>query len=203
MDKIRQDFLYGEYTHIGCYPNEQYDKRQCNWLKGMKSMNRYNSKYFGEINLYAVEERCDAEIEYKEKSVSLDLNTVGFTKIESAYIQAVDDFLDGLDSYEPTLRTALKKDPKEKGETDYYLQEHIEELSKEEINRLILTADKKGTKKEQPLSVVYLRGKGLYPEQEDETLAVFDYTLSDELTDDLLVINVSKDWLIKWITVES
>ncbi len=166
-------------------------------------MNTYNSKYFGEIDLDAVEEGYDAEIKYKGKSVSLDLNVVGAKKIESAYIKAVDDFLDGLNQYEPTLRTALKKDLKEKGETDYYLQEHIEELGKDEINNLIISADKKRTKKEQLLSVVYLKRIGLYPRKEDETLAVFDYTLNHDLTDELIVVNISKDWQIKWITIES
>ncbi|MDO1451853.1 DUF2004 domain-containing protein [Rhodocytophaga aerolata] len=166
-------------------------------------MNRYTSKYFGEIDLDAVEEGYDAEIEYKGRTVSLDLNIVGATKIESANIKAVDDFLNNLDQYEPTLRSALKKDLKEKGETDYYLQEHIEELGKAQINNLMISADKKGTKKEQLLSVVYLKRIGLYPEEEDETLAIFDYTLSKELTDELLVVNITKDWKIKEITVES
>ncbi len=55
-------------------------------------MSKYISKYFGEIDLDAVEEGYDAEIGYKGKSVSLDLNIAGAKKIESAYIKAVDDF---------------------------------------------------------------------------------------------------------------
>ena len=49
---------------------------------------------------------------------------------------------------------------------------------------------------------MYLRRIGFYPEKGENTFAIFDYTLNEELTDELLVIGVSKDKDISWITWE-
>jgi hypothetical protein len=166
-------------------------------------MNKYISKHFGEMDLDAVEECYEGEIEYKEKTITLDLYIMAAKQIEAGYIRAVDDFLDHLSLHEAAIRSALKKDLKVGGFTRSYVDIMLEELDEDEINDLLAGADQKLKKKEQLLSLIYLHRIGFYPEKEDESLAVFDYTLNEDLTDELLVVNISKDKQIKWITVES
>lgn len=166
-------------------------------------MNKYISKHFGEMNLDAAEEWYEAEIEYKGRTVTLDLYIERPKQIEFAYVKMVDDFLDSLSKYEASIRSALEKDLKERGFTHSYIEILKQEIDEEEMESLLLEADKKLRKKEQILSVIYLSRIGLYSDKGDETLAVFDYTISEDLTDELLVVNLSKEKQIQWITVES
>jgi hypothetical protein len=167
-------------------------------------MSKHISKYFGEIDLEKLEEGYDSEIEYKGKTVTLTLFTLESKEIESSHLKAVDDFLDNLSSYEAAIRAVLRKDLKAKGFTHSYIEILIDySLDEEDIEALLAEADKKLKQKEQLLSVVFLKEIRFYPEADDETLAIFDYTISEELTDNLLVVGVSKDKQVRYITVES
>jgi len=48
-------------------------------------------------------------------------------------------------------------------------------------------------KKEKLLSVIQLLRIGFYPEKEDALFAMYDYTIQEELTNDLLVVKISKN----------
>jgi hypothetical protein len=166
-------------------------------------MNKYLSTYFGEIDLEAEEEWYEGEVELKGNIVTLDMYIHGAIKVDSIYIKAVDDFLDDLPDFEESIRIALRKDLKPKRMTYDYISILLDELEKEEIDELIKDTDRNLKKRERILSAVYLSRIGLYPEKEDMTIATFDYTLSSDLTDQLLVVNISKNREVQWITVES
>ncbi len=150
-----------------------------------------------------LEEWYESEFEYKGKTVTLDLNVEGAKQIEAAEMQAVDEFLDNLSEYEASVRSALKKDLNKKGFTYSYIDIIKDEIDEEELEGLLAEAEKKLKRNDRILSLIYLSRIGLYLDKEDETLAVFDYTISEDLTNELLVVNLSKDKQIKWITVES
>ncbi|QHT69284.1 DUF2004 domain-containing protein [Rhodocytophaga rosea] len=166
-------------------------------------MHTYSSRYFGEIDLEKAEEWYESEIEYKGRIVSIDLYIDKPKQTDAATFELVDNFLNNLSEYEISISLALKKDLKEKGFTHSYIQIVKDEIETDEMDELLLNVDKKLKKQDQILSAIYLSRIGLYADKEDETLAIFDYTISEDLTDELLVVSISKDKQIKKIIVES
>ena len=164
--------------------------------------NRHLTKYFGEIDLDNVEEYYETEIEVQGRPVEITINITGSKTIDLDSIQAVEDYLDNLTINEENIRQIIYQDFKEKGEAKNYIDFQVEELDKDDISDLIESADKKLNKKEKLLSVLYLLRIGFYPEKEDKAFAVYDYTIEEEYTDDLLVIIIGKDNNIK-LTIES
>ena len=87
----------------------------------------------------------------------------------------------------------INKDFKEDGEARGYIDDQIEGQEQDDIQDLIGDIDKKLSKEEKLLSVLSLLRVVFYPENEDKMFAVFDYTIDEELTDDLLAIKLYKD----------
>jgi hypothetical protein len=166
-------------------------------------MHTYRSRYFGAIDLEKVDEWYESEIELKGRIVTLDLYIEGPSEIQTTDIEMIDNFLSDLSENEANIRLALDKDLKEKGFTHSYIKIVKDYIEEEDLKELLSHVDKKFKKQERILAAIYLSRIGLYADKEDETLAVFDYTISEDLTDDLLVVNISKDKQIQRITVES
>ena len=166
-------------------------------------MSKLLLKYFGEIDLANLVDCYDSEIEFKDRKVKIDLNIIPANNFDIENIKILQNFLDDLTSLEQIIVQAIKQDYENKLVTKEYIDFHIEELDKSDIDTLIKNADKKLKRKERLLSVMYLKRIGFYPEKGEDTFAIFDYALNEELTDELLVIGVSKDKDINWITWES
>ena len=164
--------------------------------------NKHLTKYFGEIDLDNVEECYETEIEVRERPVEITMNITGSKTIDSDSIQAVEDYLDNLTINEEDIRQIINQDFKEKGEAKNYIDFQLDGLDKDDIADLIEGADKKLNKKEKLLSVLYLLRVGFYPEKEDNSFAVYDYTIEEEYTNDLLVIIIGKDNNVR-LTIES
>jgi hypothetical protein len=165
-------------------------------------MAKLATRYFGEIDLDRLEEWYDTEIELHKNTVEISITVSTKVKVDTANIQAVDDFIDELKSDERHIRQIIYHDFKKGGETKTYIDLQVDGLEKEDIADLIEGADKSLNDKEKLLSVLHLLRIIFYPEQEDNTFAVLDYTIDKELTDDLLVFVINKDNSSK-ITIES
>jgi hypothetical protein len=168
-------------------------------------MDKYVSKYFGEIDLNPVEEKDEEEVdfyeskfEYKDTVITLNLLIQDYKQVQQSDIAIIDNYLSNLSEHESTIQAALKQDLRAEGVTNSYIERQIRQLDGEEINNLIFNTDKKLTEKEQLLSIISLHSINFYPEKEDDDFAIFDYTLGTELTDYLLVVVISKDLQIQY-----
>ncbi|MDU1893053.1 MAG: DUF2004 domain-containing protein [Dysgonomonas sp.] len=161
------------------------------------------TKYFGEINLDELEEWYDTELELNGKKVEVSITVSTASKsLDKDDIQKIDDYIENLQSNEENIRFFIQEDFKRKGETKDYIDNQIEEQDKEDITYLIRDADKKLSKEEKLLSALILLRIVFYPEKEDNMFAVFDYTINEELTDDLLAVKLYKNDSIR-IDIES
>lgn len=163
-------------------------------------MDIYHSPTFGNINLDQLENCYEAEVELDGRVVSLDMN---FTSVKTTtpLVRVVDDFLAELPQYVQKARQAMEEDFINDGQTKEHIEFHLDEIE-DEIAVLIENANQTLTKEEQVLSVIYLKRVGFYPENEDNVLAIFDHTISEELSDELIVVGFAKD-LSMHITWES
>lgn len=165
-------------------------------------MTKLSTRYFGEIDLDKLEEWYDTEIELHENTVEVSITVSAKVKVDSKNIQAIDHFIDNLKSAEENIRQIIYQDFKQGGETKTYIDLQIDGLEKEDIADLIEGADNTLNDNEKLLSVLHLLRIIFYPEQEDNMFAGFDYTIDEELTDDLLAFKIYKDNSVK-IDIES
>lgn len=166
-------------------------------------MATYLTKFFGEIDFEKLEEWYETELELNGKTVEVSITVSTASKsLDKDDLQKVDDYIETLYSNEESVRLFIQEDFKKKGETKDYIDNQIEEQDKEDIADLIRNADKKLSKKEKLLSVLVLLRIVFYPEKEDNMFAVFDYTINEELTDDLLAVKLYKNNNVR-IDIES
>lgn len=166
-------------------------------------MAKHLTKYFGEIDFEKLEEWYESEVELNNEILEVAITVSVLSKsLDKEDFQKVDDYLENLQKNEMNIREYVAQDFKAKGEALNYIDFLIEELDKEDIADLIESTDKKPTKKEKLLSVLKLSGIVFYPEKEDGTFAIYDYTIDQDLTDELLAVKVYKDNTIR-IDIES
>ena len=161
------------------------------------------TKYFGEIDLAKLEEWYEAVLEINQESVEVSLAIADVVAmLDKEIIQKIESYVDQLQNNEKNIRLLIQQNFKEKGEAKYYIDSQIEGQDKGDIDKLIENADKTLNQKEKLLSVLTLLNIRFYPESEDNMFAVFDYTIDEQLTDELLVVKIYKDDVVQ-IDIES
>jgi hypothetical protein len=157
-------------------------------------MTKYLTKHFGEIDLDSLEEWYDSEIEINGKIVEISIAiSAALSGVDESSLQAIDNYIDNLNINEISIRYIIEKDFHKGGEVADYIEQQIKHQDKEKITNLIFNIDKKITKKEKLLSILDLLWIRFYPERDDTMFAVFDYTICEELTDDLIAVKLLKD----------
>lgn len=155
-------------------------------------MKKYHSKTFGEINLDKPEDFYEAEVDWQGHSiyVSLDISESG--SVESDLLKAVDELIDNLEGFESQVRQVLKEDFAQKGLSKEFIDFHLKELDKEEIEELIQDTPDAPSLEERLFSALQLHHINFYPEEEEDTFVLFDYALFFH-SDQILGVYVMKD----------
>ena len=148
------------------------------------------SEYNGAINFYGREIRIDLNFEAFQIGVDkLDsakailINIEDMDKKNKQYMEA-----DYLDIHKDTVKS--------------YLEHHLKEIDHKDLSDLINFEENAMSNEEQLIKELKLVRVGLYPENEDQ-FAVFDYTIGEELTQYLIVVNLEKDGQLESLSMES
>ncbi len=168
-------------------------------------MTDYSLQPFGQINLLALEEGYQAQIEISGKSIRLDINFAK-TSIKKEVMNTIKHFIENISEFNKRNKEHIRNSFNDENVTTVkeYVAFHIEELGDEFLKRLNI--DTKSTDKEhQFLEKINLTRVGLYPvgKYEASNFAVFDYTVSEELTDQLIVVNTDDEGNIDYLSWES
>lgn len=164
-------------------------------------MPNYYLTHFGNVDLDAIEEYYDTEITIDNKKIDIDLN-FEHQSISEDKIEKVQHFINNIPGYHKNALVAIRNDYNNEGDAKEYIETHMDALSTENIQLLIADVNKDISTEEKLLSTLYLKRVGLYIETDFE-LAVFDYTISNTLTNYLIVVNFKSDGTIDYITIES
>ncbi|WP_066830173.1 DUF2004 domain-containing protein [Rufibacter ruber] len=161
---------------------------------------KYQLPFFGELDLSKLEEYYETDIEFEGRTIQIDLtfeNTdIGIEKFDLIKIQLTD-----IESLNFENRKEISKDFQEGGNVEFYVKEILEQLD-DDIEEILVEADSSKSKKEHVLDAVKLKRIGFYPEVENAGI-VSDYTISEELTDDLVVVFRKLDRTFDGISIES
>lgn len=159
-------------------------------------------KYFGDIPLQNFKEYYDCDIELNEKNISIDLNFNTSQEIDKERVAIVDNFLKNLKSENEEILKLLNGDFREKGLTKDYCEIIIDSFE-DDIDELLENTNKKLSKIKRVLSLINLKRVGCYLDKDDKHTIVCDYTVNQEMTDELLVVCLDTDLNITYITIES
>ncbi|WP_207891029.1 DUF2004 domain-containing protein [Hymenobacter edaphi] len=150
--------------------------------------------YFGEVDFGKLDEWYETAFEVNGKQVEVSMTiSKAFKTIDESDIRRVDDYVAALQNHEKDIRTLLQHDFAQKGATREYIDLQIGNQDKDDIAELIENVGKRITKREKLLSIMSLLRVVFYPEKEDDMFAVFDYTIDEDLTDDVLAVKLRKD----------
>ena len=165
-------------------------------------MSEYELPYFGKLATENLEEYYVINFPYKEDFLQIDLNFDNRI-IDIKILDKIKNFIERIDQFDKMNRIQIDKDYSEDGEVKEFVNFHIEEIE-EELLKLNIISD--GENKEtQFLSNMKLVRIGLYPDGKygSDNFAVFDYTVNQDLTNQLIVVNTDENGVFDHISWES
>ncbi|WP_210465774.1 DUF2004 domain-containing protein [Rufibacter roseolus] len=161
---------------------------------------KYQLPFFDELDLSKLEEYYEIDIEFEGRTIQIDLNFEN-TSIGVEKLDLINKQLSDIESLNLENRKEINKDFQEGGNVEFYVDEILEQLD-DDLEEILAEAESSKSKKEQVLEVVKLKRIGFYPEVENAGI-VSDYTISEELTDDLVVVCRKLDRTFDGISIES
>lgn len=133
--------------------------------------------------------------------VPVDFNTDG-ASMSPALLQRVQRFVEDLAGFDERARAGIAADF-DAGDcgSRLYLSHHLEELDAEERMACFGTEDTE-IGLDALMAALTLKRVGLYPEDE-EKLAVFDYSIGPDVTDYILAVEFNPDGSLLAVSMES
>jgi hypothetical protein len=165
-------------------------------------MANYEIPYFGALNLQQLEAYATETIEFKNRSVTIDMNLLNGNSVSEAEMKVIKGFLENLESYTNQIGTILPTDYSARGATYDYMEEFLRELDDEDLLSALHGTDEELSTEERMFQKFYIKRISFYPEKEDELLAVIDYAISGNVTEDVLVVMLNKQMKLKGIVIE-
>ena len=166
-------------------------------------MANFKLPHFGPIDSAALDEYYDVDIDFNNKEIQIDLNFENKT-IDIERLEIVKHFIENIRIHDLNNKKYIEVDfTDEDGDTvREYLEHHIEELATDDLNQLIGFNTKTIDRPKLLLKKLHLIRVGLYPDSKEQ-FAIFDYSIGQELTNYLVVINTDENGNLDYITMES
>jgi hypothetical protein len=164
-------------------------------------MNSYKLLHFEDIDLDSVEDYYSVDIAFQNHTIQLDLNFTEETASKGS-LDAVRQFIEGLDVYAAKAQAAIRNDFDTTDTVKDYIEHHLEDIDKDELDELLADSDKSIAVEQQLLAKFALVRAGFYPEDDDD-FAMFDYTISRDITQYLIVVKFDNKGSVVDIAMES
>jgi Protein of unknown function (DUF2004) len=159
--------------------------------------------HFGMLDSESLDEYYDTGIDFNGKQIQIDLNFENKT-IDSRTLETVKAFIDNIRIHDINNRKYIDRDynDEDADTVKLYLEHHLEELGENELATLINPGIKSTEYEKELLKKLHLVRVGLYPDSEGQ-FAIFDYSIGQEITNYLVVIDTDKNGNIGHIAMES
>jgi len=164
-------------------------------------MANFKLPYFGFLDSTALDEYYDVNIDFNNNQIQIDLNFENKT-IDIERLETVQHFIENIRIHDLKNKKHIEDDFSDGDTVQEYVEHHIEELATDDLNKLIGLNTKITDQPKLLLNKLHLIRVGLYPDSKDQ-FAIFDYSLGQELTDQLVVINTDENGNLDYITMES
>lgn len=160
-------------------------------------------KYFEAVNFNPVNDKYISDsININGESVEIDLNFENKNPTQQE-LKTLNNFLENTANYLNKNSAAITEDAKTQESTvNEYISHHLDEISEEELQKIIDLENTDKTNEEKLLEKLKLNRIGIYPQTPDQ-YAVFDYSIGEEYTQYLVVIYTDQNGNIADISMES
>lgn len=166
-------------------------------------MPEYILPHFGTLSTDNLEEYYNVNIDCNGNEIQIELNFENDT-VDTTQLDKVKSYLENIEKFDTFNKTYIVEDyHNEDGDTvRFYLEHHLEEIEKEDLSTLINFEDTSTQPDQQLLTKLELVRVGIYPDSED-TFAISDYSIGEDLTNYLVVINTDENGQLDYMTMES
>lgn len=166
-------------------------------------MKEYILPHFGTLSTEKLEEYYSVNMDFNGNEIQIDLNFEN-KNIDTPQLDKVKSFLENIEKFDKLNKTYIMDDyHNEDGETvKFYLEHHLEEVGKDELSTLINFDDSTTQPEQQLLTKLELVRVGIYPDSEDN-FAISDYSIGEDLTNYLVVINTDENGQLDYMAMES
>jgi hypothetical protein len=175
-----------------------YEKQTGRKVKEFIPKETYKLPYFNEISINPLRDCLVAE-EISGVSIGLSLNFDKLT-ISKEQLEKTKQILEKIEAIYLTAKNHIETDFGKKGEVDYYVNEVIDCLDKEELAAILQDADKKLSKKKQVFSQIHISIIHIYPH---ENCSMSIYFTIQEGWDGILTVKMDADGVVTDMCVES
>lgn len=167
-------------------------------------MSQYILPYFKPVELKKPQEYNSTQIEFNNHEVDLDLNFWG-EPIEARRLDIVKNILDNLKDFDKKNLLYIEQDYADQNAdtAKTYVDHHLTELSEEELAAVVDFSNSSTTPEKQLINALRLVRVGFYPDEGEDQVAVFDYSLGYDVTNYLIVIFINEKGELDHITMES
>ena len=159
--------------------------------------------HFGKLPTENLEEYYDVDIDFKGNQIQIDLNFDSKT-IDASTFEKIKKVIENIEKFDEQNKKYILQDYNdEEGDTvKFYLEHHLDEVEKEELSALINFDDTANEPEKQLLNKLKMVRVGLYPNDKDN-FAIFDYSIGQEITNYLVVINTDENGALDFMSMES
>jgi hypothetical protein len=164
-------------------------------------MAKYNITGFEELDLENLEEYYEGEGQLNGDTIAIDLHFEDLSVAEEK-VKKVEHWVNNLSKLNDIGVAAIAEDFKSGDTVREYIQHHLEELDEKNITTLLEKTNRQMPQEEQMLSALKLKGI-IFSPQTEENFITLDYTLDEELTDYLVVVDITAEGHVNYITMES
>ncbi|MGU3375277.1 DUF2004 domain-containing protein [Chryseobacterium sp. M5A1_1a] len=166
-------------------------------------MAEYTLPYFGRLSTDNIEEYYDVNIDFNGNEIQVELNFES-DNTDATKLDQVKNYLENIETFNRLAKSYILEDyHNEEGDTvKFYLEHHLEEVEPEELSTLINFDDVTVEPEQQLLTKLELVRIGLYPDNE-ESFAILDYSIGEEITNYLVVINTDQNGQLDYMAMES
>ncbi|MTI32524.1 DUF2004 domain-containing protein [Xanthovirga aplysinae] len=155
--------------------------------KSGKKTNIVKFQYFGEVDLNNPDEYYEQLVKIGDIEVSLDLNFEE-TKVSTKSVEATLSWLENLDKLVEIANQKIAIDFKVGHLVKEYINHQHSVFDKVELTSIGVDVTQDSiSQKEMMFNALYLKRIGIYPE-DNERQFIFDYTVSNQLTDYILMV---------------
>ncbi|MEI9958972.1 MAG: DUF2004 domain-containing protein [Ferruginibacter sp.] len=166
-------------------------------------MANFKLPFFGTIDSEVLEEYYDVETDFNGTSIQIDLN-FGTKSIDIKKLESVKNFIENIRIHDINNKKIIATDYEDEDcdTVKVYVEHHLEELGEDELADLIGSNSKSEDHEKLLLKKLHLVRVGIFPEGEDQ-FATFDYSIGQDITDQLVVIDTDENGNLVYITMEN
>jgi hypothetical protein len=163
--------------------------------------------YFGELDLTSLDDCYDTEIELEGRLIRLDLN-FEHESIAAERMDMANKLLENLAKTNAAnlavIETGLEveADFEGPGVVRTYIEHHLKVVDEKQLVKVIDWKNSNSSPAQQLRSKLLLVRVGLHPENTND-FAVFDYSIGEDITQYLIVMNLNERGELHHMTMES